>query len=113
MGDRGEQRAREYLERKGYRIRETQWRCKAGEIDIIAEKNGVFIFVEVKTRQGSAFGHPEEAVTATKLRHLIHAAEIYGQMHALNAPRRIDVIAITTTENGEEIRHIEDVTGGM
>ena len=112
LGDQGEDLACTYLEKKGYTIREKKWRSKIGEIDIIAEKNGVFVFVEVKTRGSTFFGYPEEAVTETKRRHLIRTTELYCQYKNINAPYRIDVIAIISSRAGSpEIVHIEDITG--
>ena len=112
LGQHGEDLACRYLEKKGYRIRERNWRSRAGEIDIVAEKNGVFIFVEVKMRSSSGFGHPEEAVTATKRQHLIRATQWYCEGKRIASLCRIDVIAITLLpEGGEEIIHFEDITG--
>lgn len=113
LGEQGETIAAEYLRKKGYRIRERNWRSKIGEIDIIAEKRGVVVFCEVKTRVGNAFGYPEEAVTATKQRHLIRTTELFSQQKRLTGSRRIDVIAVTIAD-GEtpQIMHIEDAVGG-
>ncbi len=112
FGDRGEALVCDYLEKKGYRIREKQWRSKVGEIDVIAEKDGVFVFVEVKTRQGNQFGYPEEAVTAKKRDHLMRASELYCQMQRIEKPRRIDVVAVTLEQGKSPIfDHFEDITG--
>lgn len=112
LGGHGEALACVYLEKKGYRIRERQWRSKVGEIDIIAEKNGVFVFVEVKTRQNSTFGYPEEAVTEKKRQHLMHTAELYCQLQRIERPRRIDVVAVIIGANKVPIfEHFEDITG--
>lgn len=112
LGDQGEALACDYLQKKGYRIREKQWRSKVGEIDIIAEKHGVFVFIEVKTRQSSAFGYPEEAVTEKKRQHLMHTAELYCQLQRIERPRRIDVVAVIIGANKVPIfEHFEDITG--
>lgn len=112
FGDKGEALVCDYLEKKGYHIREKQWRSKVGEIDVIAEKDGVFVFVEVKTRQSSRFGYPEEAVTEKKRQHLIHTTELYCQIKRIEKPRRIDVVAVIL-EQGETplFEHFEDITG--
>ena len=111
FGDQGEALVCEYLKKKGYRIREKQWRSKVGEIDIIAEKNGVFVFVEVKTRQSSRFGYPEESVTTKKRQHLMHAADLYCQLQRIERPRRIDVVAVILGENNIPLfEHFEDIT---
>ncbi|MDO8581781.1 MAG: YraN family protein [bacterium] len=112
FGDRGEALVCDYLKKKGYRIREKQWRSKVGEIDVIAEKGGVFVFVEVKTRQSNAFGYPEEAVTERKRQHLMRAAELYCQLKNIEKPRRIDVVAVIIGGNDLPLfEHFEDITG--
>ncbi|MCU1406368.1 MAG: YraN family protein [Glaciihabitans sp.] len=95
LGRRGEQWAVTYLEKHGLRIIERNWRCSYGEIDVIADDDGEFVFVEVKTRSSVAFGHPLQAVTAAKLarmRRLAAAwcAENPGSHHRV----RLDVVAI-------------------
>ena len=62
FGDQGEEVAAQYLEKHGCRILERQFRTKVGEIDIIAEEDGVLLFVEVKTRRPTCFGAPAQAV---------------------------------------------------
>lgn len=112
FGDRGEALVCDYLEKKGYCIREKQWGSKVGEIDVIAEKDGVFVFVEVKTRQSNRFGYPEEAVTVKKRVHLMRAAEFYCQIHRIEGTRRIDVVAVTLGHEKMPIfEHFEDITG--
>ena len=81
LGELGERWAREYLEQHGYRIRETNFRCREGEIDIVAEHEGCLVFVEVRTKTGSAFGTPEESVTASKKEKLASVAMSYLQAH--------------------------------
>lgn len=111
FGNEGEDIACDYLKKKGYRIRERQWRGKTGEIDIIAEKNGVFIFVEVKRRSSVAFGYPEEAVTAAKKLRLTRTTELYMQMFGQRAFYRIDIIAINSAGTVPDIVHFENITG--
>ncbi len=111
LGDKGEEIACQYLVKKGYRIRGKKWRSKTGEIDIIVEKGGVFVFVEVKTRMSNVFGYPEEAVTEIKRRHLIQTTELYCQMHRITTACRIDVIAIEMGGTLPDIVHIENITG--
>lgn len=95
LGRHGESLAVAYLEDDGYRIVDRNWRCKQGELDIVAERDGVLIFVEVKTRSSLAFGHPLEAVTARKLARI---RRLIGAWCAEHRPRarsiRIDVIGI-------------------
>ncbi len=79
VGDIGENYAAELLSNSGYHIIERNYRTKAGEIDIIAIKDGVLHFIEVKTRNGNQYGYPSEAVTSTKQMHIRKAAEQYLQ----------------------------------
>jgi putative endonuclease len=91
----GEKLARDYLRKRGYRIRESNYRCPEGEIDIVAEQGDYLVFVEVKARRSREFGVPEEAITADKRERLRLAAARYQQAHEkLPQLWRIDVVAI-------------------
>lgn len=79
VGDIGENYAADLLTNAGFSIIERNYRTKAGEIDIIAIKDGVLHFVEVKTRNGFQYGYPSEAVTEAKRAHIRKAAELYLQ----------------------------------
>lgn len=102
IGDRGEALAAAYLEEQGYRILDRQYRFQQAEVDLVCflpavpyELGGELVFVEVKTRTGTSFGRPEEAVTLTKQRNIRHAAEAYLYEHRMDGvPCRFDVIAI-------------------
>jgi putative endonuclease len=107
LGNAGERLAAERLQRAGYLIRALNYRCQVGEIDIIAEENGDIVFVEVKTRRGTAYGLPEEAITPTKQRKLIAAAQTYLDAEGCpQAPWRVDVVAVALTPAGkvQEVR---------
>lgn len=119
LGRRGETLAAEYLQSQGYQILERNVRTPYGEIDLIAcqpagmagATHTTLVFVEVKTRSSSAFGYPEESVTASKQIHLIQSAQSYLQNHPERAGDwRIDVIAVRTHRGGSkpEIKHFED-----
>ena len=95
-GDWGEALAAEYLEARGCRIVEREWRCRLGEIDLVAEQNGTLLFVEVKLRTNLAYGAPREYVTAKKQQKLRAAALLYLSMHGTDAPARFDVAEIYT-----------------
>ena len=95
-GDWGEALAAEYLEARGCRIVEKEWRCRLGEIDLIAEKDGMILFVEVKLRTNLRYGMPREYVTAKKQEKLRAAALLYLSMHGLDAPARFDVAEVYT-----------------
>jgi putative endonuclease len=108
LGASGERLAAGWLEERGYQIITRNWHCVYGEADLIAERAGELIFVEVKTRRGDSLGAPEEAVTAAKRRKLIATAQTYLMEHGIeNHPFRIDVIAVQLTSSGQlvEVRH--------
>ena len=115
LGDFGERVAAAHLESKGYRILATKFRVREGEVDIVAERDGVVAFVEVKTRRGDAMGPAIEAVDARKAQRLLLAAEAFGMRHeALPAARRIDLIAIDLDARGRvvSLQHIESAVEG-
>ena len=95
-GDWGEALVTEYLSERGCRIVEREWRCRFGEIDLIAEKDGMLLFVEVKLRTNLQYGMPREYVTAKKQEKLRAAALLYLSMHGLDAPARFDVAEVYT-----------------
>jgi len=110
VGAAGELIAQNYLKKKGYRIIETNFRTRYGELDIVAKNNNTLVFVEVRTKTGVSFGSPEESITPTKSRHLAAAAYIYQQHHkGLPESWRIDFIAVVLDDFGKLIRinHIE------
>ena len=107
LGRTGERLAVERLLQDGYHILERNFRCRYGEIDIVAEDEHDLVFVEVKTRRGVAYGRPEEAVTARKQRKLLELALYYLDLHDCSARSwRIDVVAVQLSPSGkfEEIR---------
>ena len=102
LGRKGEQMAADALRERGYRIVEQNFRCRYGEIDLIAEERGDLVFVEVKTRRGTSFGRPEEAVTPTKRRKLAEVASYYLDVHNVgDCSWRIDVVAIDFNQDGK------------
>jgi len=97
VGDIGEDFASQLLTNAGYSILERNYRTKAGEIDIIATKNGVLHFIEVKTRNGDQYGYPSEAVDEAKQKRIKKAAEQYLQNRRLAWQNvSIDVYEIMT-----------------
>lgn len=107
LGQIGERLALQTLEQRGYHVLQRSFRCKLGEIDLVAEERDDLVFVEVKTRRGSAFGLPEEAVTWKKQRKLIAVAGFYRDLHnCAGRSWRIDVVAVQFRRNGvlQEIR---------
>ena len=110
LGDFGERVAAAHLEANGYRILATNFRVREGEVDIVAERDGVVAFVEVKTRRGDAMGSALEAIDRRKAQRLLIAAEAFAQQHPdLPADRRIDLIAIDLDAAGRlvSLQHIE------
>jgi putative endonuclease len=94
-GDLGEEIARELLQKKGYKILSTKFKCKFGEIDIVAKDRDILVFVEVKTRWSRKFGKPEEAVTPHKLAKIKRVSEYFCMMNNLfDAKQRIEVVAL-------------------
>ena len=108
LGDRGEAEVARYLRRKGYRLLGSQWRCRFGELDLIAQsRKGVLCFVEVKLRSDTAYGLPREFVDARKQEKLRKAAALWlGQHSELDAPARFDVAEVYVDQN-EKIQRME------
>ena len=95
LGRRGEEIAVAYLQRQGYRVMARNWRCPAGELDIVAREGETLAFVEVRTRRGDRFGTPEESITPTKQAKLVELAQTYLQENGLTDQNwRIDVVAV-------------------
>ena len=95
-GQHGEQLAAEFLQRQGYRIQQQNYRCREGEIDIIAWDGPTLVFIEVKTKGQSMFGAPQAMVDRHKQRKLVHVAMVYVHQHRLQqVDVRFDVVAIT------------------
>lgn len=111
VGAIGEKLAADYLKKRGYKIIQRNYRCREGEIDIIAQKGEFLVFVEVRTKKNTAFGTPEESVTLSKREKLISLADAYLQT-LRNQPSswRIDVVAVELTPDNRvsRLEHIEN-----
>jgi putative endonuclease len=111
-GNWGEERAALFLRLHGYRIVERNFRCRQGEIDIIARKGEVVVFVEVKQRKNADFGEAREFVTYSKQRRVIAAAELWLLKTGCELQPRFDVIEVYAPEGTKtllpEINHIEN-----
>ena len=115
LGRTGERLAAETLIKQGYQILERNFRCRHGEIDLVAEDQHDLVFVEVKTRRGTSYGRPEEAVTLHKQRKLVEVATYYLDLHACpDRSWRIDVVAVQLSKVGklEEIRIYQHAVTG-
>lgn len=111
LGKQGEEIAANYLKNKGFRVLERNFRCRLGEIDIVAAKGKCLVFVEVKTRNSLKYGMPCEAVTPQKLAHIAKTAQFYLlKNHIKQAEQRIDVIEILCIGEKAYIRHTENVS---
>jgi putative endonuclease len=107
-GDFGEKLAAGLLIEKGYLIIESNYRYRRSEIDLIAEKDGILVFVEVKTRKNSRFGYPEDFVTERKVEMITSAAEQYVFENGWKNDIRFDIISILMGKEGNEIEHFID-----
>ena len=94
---------KKYLEEKGYEIVERNFKCRFGEIDIIAQNDRYLAFVEVKTRSADGLSHPFEAITPSKRAKVIKTAQYYLISHETNLQPRFDAAAVFT-ENGALVK---------
>lgn len=113
LGHWGESLAAEYLRKKGYQILSANFRCRMGEIDLIAQKKTVIVFVEVKLRKNADFAQAMEFVDRRKQQRIKIAAEHYlAEKECMDAFTRFDVIEIYAplgaATKKPEIRHLED-----
>ena len=111
VGAKGEKLAEEHLKRRGYKIVERNFRCRQGEVDIIAQQGECLVFVEVRTKKSYGYGTPEESITIAKSERLISLADSYIQTLDTPPPSwRIDVVAVELTPDDKVSRldHIEN-----
>jgi len=108
LGAHGERIAAAFLGDAGLRVLDRNWRCRDGELDIVARDGDALVFCEVKTRRGTGFGHPAEAVTAVKQRRLRTLAQRWLAAHDEHAPElRFDVVAVLVPPTGPaEVTHL-------
>lgn len=113
LGAAGEQAAARHLERSGYRIVARNYRCPAGELDLVAIDEDTIVFVEVKTRRSAQSADPEANVTHAKQRQITRAAKYYLMAKsAQEHPARFDVVAVVLPDRGKpEIEHFVDAFG--
>jgi len=109
LGRRGEALAKTFLEGLGYEILDENWTHGKCEVDLIAYKDGVIIFTEVKARTSNSFGEPEDFVDLRKQRLLAEAADEYIYLMDHQGEVRFDIISILFDKNAEHtLKHIED-----
>ena len=100
-GAYGEKLAREYLEARGYSTVATNFRCPAGEMDIIVQDESYLVFVEVRSRSSDSHGTPQESITRRKQERLVAVAETFLQENVSNYEEwRIDVVAVRIGPTG-------------
>ncbi|MDQ1121955.1 YraN family protein [Microbacterium trichothecenolyticum] len=112
LGRAGEERAVAFLIGDGYRIIARNWRCPQGEIDIVAERDGTIVVVEVKTRRSDEYGHPFEAIDRRKAARLWRVAMAFLAQHrdlVRGLQLRIDAIAVIGADPATgRLEHLED-----
>lgn len=112
-GQRGELLAARYLREKGYKIVGANYRCRLGEIDIIAENVRYICFVEVKTRGENSWYAPADAVDAAKRNRLVATAQMYLAKNPQNKQPRFDIVEVFLKDgNLQKIHHIQNAYDG-
>lgn len=112
-GLKAEEIAASYLENKGWIIVDRRWRCRTGEIDLVARDGSFLVFVEVKYRSSLDKGLPAEAVDPAKIRKILSAARLYLAVHDLgDVPVRFDVIALWKEKGQGKVHHYYNAFGG-
>ncbi|MDP4188748.1 MAG: YraN family protein [Bacteroidota bacterium] len=107
-GDKGEEIAAAMLVKKGYKILHRNWQYIHKELDIVAAKDNMVVFVEVKTRKSPDFDTPSEAVTRKKQRFIVEAANAYISKYDIQYESRFDIVSVIFYEKSYRIEHIQD-----
>lgn len=112
LGAWGEEQAARYLKRKGYTIVDRNFRCRQGELDLVARRGEILAFVEVKLRRNADFAEAREFVGYAKQRRILKAAALWLSVHGCELQPRFDVIEIYAPEGEKSrflrINHLED-----
>ena len=109
LGKEGERIAEIFLRKKGYKLVERNYRCAAGELDLIMFDQRVIVFIEVKTRTGIRYWTPLEAVEVRKQQKMIYAAQFFLSAKKLSQREaRFDVVGISWTGVQPSVEHIEN-----
>lgn len=104
IGHLGEDRAQKYLLKNNYKIADTNFTTNLGEIDIIATKNNIIAFVEVKTRVEGSFTRPVEAVSRTKINKIIRTAQLYMMRNYVKLQPRFDICEVTYYKKTQQFK---------
>lgn len=108
LGKKGEKTAESYLKKQGYRILQRNFRTNIGEIDLIAEHKKVLVFIEVKTRSDSQFGHPSTGVTPAKQIKIAQTAQNFLARHPVEGRDiRFDVVSVYPSEEDPRQMQVE------
>ncbi|MFA9370655.1 MAG: YraN family protein [Labilibaculum antarcticum] len=108
LGKLGEDVAAKHLLEKGYKILDRNWIYQKKELDIVALKDDVLVVVEVKSRSTDYFEHPADAITLSKIKHLVNATQGYVDSKEIEQEVRFDVISVIKRDSKFVIEHIED-----
>ncbi|GAA0872687.1 YraN family protein [Gangjinia marincola] len=108
LGKAGEKMAIDHLVKHGFMIKETNYRFRKAEVDIIAQKGEILAAVEVKTRSTSDFGNPQDFVKQKQIQLLVSAMDNYVQENDLDVEVRFDIVAIVKNKLGTRIEHLEN-----
>jgi putative endonuclease len=108
LGKKGEQEAVNYLQKKGYKILERNYRFMKAEVDIITSKDDVVCAVEVKTRSTPEFGNPQDFIKPKQIQNLVKVLDYYITSRDIDCEARFDVVAIVKNKLGTRIEHLED-----
>lgn len=115
LGDSGERHAARLLEERGHRVVARQWRCVAGELDLVTLDGDELVFVEVRTRRGGRYGTPEESIDSRKAARLVVLGAHFLGAHPEHDARiwRVDLVALVLDRAGRIVRathHVNAVT---
>jgi putative endonuclease len=114
LGNQGEKLACGALKKKGYHIVDKNYRCRYGEIDIIARQKDCLVFIEVRSKSGASFGSPEESITARKRQKLVSTAMDYLNAHEdSTGDWRIDFVAVEFDAGGKKATRIEIIENAV
>lgn len=110
LGRYGEQQAANYLSNLGYEIIDRNWRCRVGEIDLVARDRDRLVFIEVKTRNGQGFGHPFEAITHAKVSRMRRLVAEWCKAREISSVQvRLDAVSVLVSAGRVNIEHLKQV----
>lgn len=108
LGEKAEALAQNHIKKLGYRILATNWHYGHLELDIVARDKNELVIVEVKSRSGIRYEHPSEAVTNSKIKNIVEAADAYITKHEIELDTRFDVITVIFVDRQFELEHFKD-----